>query len=218
MFSDPKVRRTRQYGFIPASSFHVNLVTAVSADAAISTGTAAAFNAGVSTLPFSGNDATAYLAEVSTFGISGFRMDTDGDTARTIFCVPADVNRARPFYLRPVWTTASQTSADTVLWTVKYEKFAAGVALSATVNDTLDTAIAEDTVGTTTAYLLQKTAWGVINQDKLTPGELIILEVAMTTKAVGLTEALVFLGLEYSFEPSKEVNVGTDDALEAPAA
>lgn len=215
-FQDPKVRRPRQIKFVPATAFHSVLTTIVGADGDLAS--KAAFDAGAVTRRYSGRDATAYLAEVSTFGLLGFLMNTDGDSARCFLELPPDLNTKTPVYIRPVWTSASQTSADTVLWTVLWEKFAAAAALSATVNNALDTAIAEDTVGSTTAYILQKTAWGIINADQLEHGVITVLDFAMTTKAVGLSEDIFLLGFELSYEAQKEVNVGTDDALAAPAA
>ena len=210
------VRKPRQTKFIPATRFDSVLVTAVSVDGDLAS--AAAFNAAAMTRRFSANDATAYLSEVSTFGVLGFLMNTNGDTARLFLDLPPDLDVKKPVYVRPVWTTASQTEADTVTWKVFWEKFAAGAALSATVNNALDTVIAEDTVGTTTAYVVQKTAWGIINADQLEHGVLTAIEVEMDAKAAGLSEDLWLLGLEISYEAQKEVNVGTTDNLAAPSA
>ena len=214
-FQDQMVRRPRQTKFFDATTFHSVLTTTVAVDGDLAS--AAAFNAAATTRRYSAQDATAYLAEVSTFGVLGFLMNTDADAVRAFLQLPPDLDTSKPVYIRPVWTTASQTSADTVLWTILWEQFAAGAALSATVNNALDTAIAEDTVGTTTAYVLQKTAWGVINADQLAHGVLTVLSIAMTTKAVGLSEDIWLLGYELSYEAQKEINVGTTDALAAPA-
>lgn len=191
------------------------LTTAVGVDGDLAS--AAAFNAAATTRRYSASDATAYLSEVSTFGVLGFLMNTNGDTARLSIDLPPDLDVKKPVYVRPVWTTASQTEADTVTWIVLWEKFAAGAALSATVNNALDTTIAEDTVGTTTAYVVQKTAWGIINADQLEHGVLTVFEVEMDAKAAGLSEDLWLLGLEISYEAQKEVNVGTTDNLAAPS-
>lgn len=201
-FQDLKVRAPRKYGAISADKFSYILAEGTP-----------------NTRP-TAQGSNAALAEVSTFGILGCLFILAGATVRCLFTLPEGMRRSAPLYLRVVYATAGTTAADTITWKVFYEKFLEGVAISATVNDALDTVIAEDTTGTTTAYAVLKSPWGVINANKFDDNTTtIILEVELDATAIDIagSELTYMLALEYSYEAQKEVNVGTDDALDAPA-
>lgn len=192
-----KVLLAKQFDFIPST------IGIVGADADLAS--KAAFDAGfvATTANFASGDATTQLQEISTFAINGVLMNTNGDVVHTSWDIPDDCDYGKPVYFRVRWTTGSQTSADTVLWKVFYKLISLdNDALTATVDTALNTAIATDTVGSTTAYVLRKTSWGKMNANSVNNiDNTLLLQVEMDTKAVGLSEDLYFHSLEIAYQP-----------------
>ncbi len=145
------------------------------------------------------NGGAAVLGEISTLGITGVEMGTDGDAISTYIHIPKSWDLTHKLGLRVVWTTASVTAADTVDWIVTYDDVAEEAALGA-ISTALDTVIAVDTVGGAVAYTLKFTERGIINGDSIV-GPYLGLKIEQNAKAAGLTEALQCLGLEVNYVP-----------------
>lgn len=192
-----RVLLAKQFDFIPS------VTGAVSVDGDLAS--AAAFNAAftATTVQPGSGDSSVRLQEISTFAVNGVLMNTDGDVVHTSWDIPDDCDYGKPIYFRVRWSTGSQTAADTVLWKVFYKLISLdNDALTATVDTALDTVIAQDTVGSTTAYVLRKTAWGKLNANSVNNlDNTLLLQVAMDTKAAGLSEDLYFHSLEIAYQP-----------------
>lgn len=162
-------------------------------------------------------DTDVVRREVSTLGATGALMNNDGDTVTALWALPSDVDYGKPVYVRVLWATESVTPADTVLWRLFYKLVSLdNDALSATIDTALDTVIATDTVGSTTAGKARATPWGKINANSITSVNCILqLKLEMQTKAVGLAENLYALGLEWSYQPRVK-SVGRGRTLVAP--
>lgn len=162
-------------------------------------------------------DTDVVRREVSSLAATGALMNADGDTVTALWALPSDADYAKPIYVRVLWATESVTAADTVLWRLFYKLVSLdNDALSATINTALDTVIAEDTVGSTTAGKTRITAWGIINGGSITSANCILqLKLEMQTKAVGLAENLYALALEFSYQPRVKT-VGRGRTLVAP--
>ena len=141
------------------------------------------------------------LQEISTLGVRGALMNTNGDTLCASWDLPGDADPGKGIYVRVRWATGSATSADTVTWKVFYKLVSIdNDALSATISTALDTVIGEDTVGSTTAYKLRGSPWGKINRNSITNlGASLELLVEMDAKAAGLSEDLYFHSLEFAY-------------------
>jgi hypothetical protein len=148
-------------------------------------------------------DTDVVRREVSTLGATGALMNADGDTVTALWTLPEDADYAKPVYVRVLWATESVTSADTVLWRLFYKLISLdNSALSATIDTALNTVIATDTVGSTTAGTARATAWGKINPGNITNVNCFLqLKLEMQTKAVGLSENLYALALQFSYQP-----------------
>lgn len=157
--------------------------------------------------------------EVSSLAAIGALMNTDGDTVTTTWTLPGDADPAKDIYVRVLWTSGSQTSADTVLWKVFYKLVSLdNDALSASITTALNTVIATDTVGSSTAYVVRRTSWGVINGASITNvGCILQLLLEMDTKAVGLAEDLYALGIEFAYHRLVKKG-GLGPTLTAPTA
>ena len=144
---------------------------------------------------------TPGVAEVGTTGLAGVLMNTDADAVSWMGRVPRDWDLKHKVGFRVLWATASTEAADTVAWKVTYGAIAAGEALAAPAT-ALSTAIAEDTVDTTTAYVLQRSERGILDGGSIAAADLLVaLGVEMDAKAVGLSEDLFFIGLECDYVP-----------------
>lgn len=146
-------------------------------------------------------DATVIRQDVSTFGATGALMNNNDDAVTALYTVPPDCDVIKPIYVRVLWSSLSQTAADTVLWKVFYKLISLdNDALSATISTPLNTVIGTDTVGSTTAGMTRATDWGVINPGSITNiGCIVQLLLEMDAKAVGLTEDLYALGIEFAY-------------------
>lgn len=144
---------------------------------------------------------TVVQEEISTTGIIGAKMNTNGDTVRDLFYMPDTINFAAPLQFRVIYTTGSSTSSDSVLWKVFYKDIAAGSAIAA--GDTaLSTTIANDNVPAT-AFSPAFTTWGAVNLSGIgrsaTP-HLLSLVIEMDTKTA-ITEDIYCLGYQVSYVP-----------------
>jgi len=183
--------RGKDFDFVPSGI--------VGGDAALAS--KAAFDAGFSALQSGTNDASIRLQEISTLGVSGVLMNTDGDVAHTSWDLPPDFDEGRPCYVRVRWACGSTDTADTVLWKVFYKLISVNNdALSATVNTALDTVIPSDAVPVATAYVLAGTRGGKIDAGSITNGaNTLLLAVEMDTKDTDMSEDLYFHSLQLAY-------------------
>lgn len=150
-----------------------------------------------------GPDATVVVGNVNALGLAGWKMNTDGERIRRL-CQIADVNTAAPVFARVLWTTASTTAADTVLWKVSVKVQTAEDAL--TVSSPTTVSLTDNATASAYEYLVSPgddfVAGTIDNMDTF------VLEVEMDTKAVGLTEDIYFLGVELLYVPVVVADLG----------
>jgi hypothetical protein len=183
--------RAKDFDFLP---FGV-----VSGDAALAT--KAAFDLGFAGLLLGSNDSTVRCQEISTLGVNGALMNTDGDLAHTAWAVPPDFDEGKPCYVRVCWVSGSTDVADTVLWKVTYKLLTVNVtALSATVTTALDTVVPVDTIPLAQAYTVAGTRGGTLNANKVGAAtSTLLLAVEMDTKDTDMSEDLYFYGLQIAY-------------------
>ena len=154
-------------------------------------------------------------AEIGTTGDAGFLVDTAGDMVVTTHMIPSDFDRKFPLKVRVHWSSASTTTADTIDFIVLYSALIPEVTGQITPATALSTAIAQDTVPTTTALTRNRTAWGVINGNTISKyAEDISWLIELDAFAAGLTEAKNILGLELMYTP-RRLYYGDGMAVEA---
>ena len=183
--------RAKDFDFLP---FGV-----VANDAALAS--KAAFDVGFAGLLLGSNDSTVRCQEISTLGVNGVLMNTDGDLAHTSWDVPPDFDEGKPCYVRVRWASGSTDVADTALWKVTYKLLTVNVtALSATVTTALDTVVPVDAVPVATAYTLAGTSGGKINANKIGAAtSTLLLAVEMDTKDTDMSEDLYFHSLQLAY-------------------
>ena len=148
------------------------------------------------------DDGAPVFKEISTLGMMGLLTDTAGDSVSHLMRIPDIWSFEHEIGVRVYWTSGSQTAADTIDWIVLYDLTAEDAALAAAAT-ALDTAIAQDTVGDTTAYMLKRTSRGIINRDSIADTDLFIaFNVEMDAFAAGLGEDKFLLGLEIDYAPT----------------
>jgi hypothetical protein len=152
--------------------------------------------------------------EISTIGLVGLLMDTDGDEINHLMQLPYDFDRDYPMYTRVHFTTGSATAADTIAWLVRFLAITPNVTTLISPATAQATDVASMTV-TGTAYSYQTTSWGKINGGVFTKAnESVAWEVELDTFAVGLTEDKLLLGLELMYTPKRLQGV---DGMAQPA-
>lgn len=174
---------------------------------------------GVSATPAIASPTTTNdLAEINSLGVFGVAMDNADDLIRHLLVLPWDVDYGHPIYVRVHWTSGSATTADTVTWAVtRKSRSPNNDALTATIDTALDTAIAQDTVPAAVAYTLCRTLPGKINANSVRPNEMHEIQLKLTQKAVGLSEALFALGVEFLYVPMLSGKAGTGKTPALPS-
>jgi len=141
------------------------------------------------------------LAEISTSGIVGWRLEATGDLIHDIKPLPWDFDSTQPLYIRVYWSSDSNTTTDDVTILAKYKKLSNGTAAAAG-NTALDTAIPEDRL--IAQYGIMKTGWGKINANKLTAGEMYAWQFNVSATDVTIaSEYIYFIGYELEYTPFK---------------
>jgi hypothetical protein len=141
---------------------------------------------------------------VNSLGMPSYDMSTAGDIVG-LYVDASEVpyiDHEFPIDMRVRWSTGSATAADTITWIILYGTELSESGAASAAGTALDTTIAQDTVGTTTAYTILSTAWGSIAPKTaalLSRGFLISVE--NDAMAAGLTEAVHFLGVEIKYTP-----------------
>ena len=156
------------------------------------------------------------LREVGALGLVGLGYDAVGDVILGYIHIPFDMNPDFPVGFRVNFTTNDSTSgtASFILLTETIKK---DVALTATINDALDTIIP-----LLSAVNTSFNAWsgrGIATSLGLTRKDVedgAILEISLELDAVATSTAaeIVFLGLEMDYVPQKTIGSGSE--LDAP--
>jgi hypothetical protein len=151
------------------------------------------------------------IDEISTFGYSACKMDTDGDVLSTYWLVPHDLDPTYEVGFR-IWWTSAASGTQTVDWTLKTSWKAAGAALAAaSAGAALNTTIAQDAMAST-AYGAMRTERGILNSGFLTrqqveDGAVGLFHVAATDLHTGISAAWL-LGLEIDYVPFRTRGTG----------
>ena len=163
----------------------------------------------------SSDTSAPYSKEISTFGVNGILMMTDGMMVSTDLMAPYDLDVTKNIYARVHWTCGSTDVTDAVLWKCLYRAMVPEVTALAAAGTAFDTVIASDLVPVATAYTINRTSWAKIIGNTLSKKvEHLSFQVEMDTKAAALSEDLFFLGLELRYTP-KRLYRGDGMAVEA---
>ena len=120
------------------------------------------------------------LQEINGLGFWGILFDNDGETAVHSFKAPDHWDYNRPIGVQLEWSSPSTTAADDVLWVAYVKAISVGdeIEIPDTTDDVLDTALASQTIGSTTDFLLRETSRGIINPGRIVRGDRIMVRVA----------------------------------------
>lgn len=209
MIKDQNLYRRWHSLFIPAKDFNSVGLATLSA-LTLAEGTPNTLSAATITLGDQ-DDTGIILAELGTTGFLGLRMNTAGMVVQHLMPAPRHIDFKNDLQARVHWTSGSATTADTIDWKVFYEQLAANGTLTGTINDALNTVIAQDTVAG--AWAWQVTEAGVLTANTILPAStpMLLWQVEMDAKAAGLTEDIMFLGLELAYLPK----ISADDESHA---
>tara|TARA_R100000808_G_scaffold6071_1_gene18191 strand:- start:5599 stop:6219 length:621 start_codon:yes stop_codon:yes gene_type:complete len=143
------------------------------------------------------------LTELSNFGFGTIAVTNTDVVTFLDFITPREMEIAEEIGVRVIWaTTGAVTGSDSVTFTVVYDQVDPGEAIIEPAT-ALDTTIAAQTAGTTTAYLLKRTARGIISKKKFDEtARTGMLSWKITTALTGFSAAEVgILGLEIDYLP-----------------
>lgn len=145
-----------------------------------------------------------YSKEISTFGVNGLLMNTDGMMVNHDMQAPYDIDIAKDIRCRLHWTCGSTDTADTVLWKMLYLAVVPEVTALKVADVAFDTILAQDTVPVATAYTVNQTSWAVIKGGTINPqAEHLVFNIEMDTKDTDMSEDLFLLGLEIAYSPKR---------------
>jgi len=150
--------------------------------------------------------ATADAPEVAVVGSTGINAVVmnpggTGEVVETIWVPSSEIDWEHDVHLRVAYST-DQTTADSVVWKIHYEKLTAPAAIPATVDDALDTVIASDSASTT-ANAFQYSPVGQINALTVTTNDadtLLALQVELDNYG-GSNGAVSFHGVHVAYVP-----------------
>ena len=156
------------------------------------------------------------LREVGALGLVGLGYDATGDVILGYIHIPFDMNPDFPVGFRVNFTT-NDSASGTASFILLTETIKNGVALTATINDALDTII--PLLSAVNTSLNSWTGRGIAKSLGLTRKDVedgAILEISLELNAVATSSAgeIVFLGLEMDYVPQK--TIGTGSELDAP--
>lgn len=212
LYSDHHIEWVPGRIYIPAMNF-----TGMSVNAVNESGST---NNAYGALWASSHTSTPISKEISTFGLNGILMNTDGMMVHTDFQLPFDLDIRRHIYVRLAWSCGSTDTADTVLFKTLYRAIIPESTALAVPDTAFDTTIATDTVPAATAYTVNYTSAAVINGGTLDPrAQHFILHVEMDTKDSDMSEDLFLLGAEMRYTPKRLRGVdGMKHEAQAPTA
>ena len=152
----------------------------------------------------SSHTSAPYSKEISTFGINGLLMNTDGMMVNHDMQAPHDLDVSKTIRCRLHWTCGSSDTADTVLWKMLYLALIPEVTALKVPDVAFDTVLAQDTVPAATAYTINQTSWAVINPGTISAlAEHLAFNIEMDTKDTDMAEDLFLLGLEIAYSPKR---------------
>lgn len=147
---------------------------------------------------------TPKVKEVSTFGVSGLRVNTAGDDVRHMMPVPQDWSRNHPIQVRMIWSSeAAAVGARTITWKFLYKLLIPGTTAIAAPSTALDTVIiAQAPLGT--AFTLERSPAGILQPPGLGYNENahIIFLCENDAFDAAFTENKVFHGVEFEYTPN----------------
>lgn len=160
--------------------------------------------------PITADAGASTVAEIGTSGIGGIKCTATGDIAQDFFPVPVDMDVSKKTYWRVWWTSDTAATTKTFTATMKYKNIGTGTAIAVGAT-ALNTAIASDT--SPGANKLAKTAWGVMNANKLTEGGFV--SVKLQAAGTCATKTLWIIGYEYEYTPLKASKTESRKLVEA---
>jgi PPE-repeat protein len=152
------------------------------------------------------------ILEVGTTGFGVLKCDTNGDGVRTVFPLPRNIDTDQSIAFRVYWLSDSVTTTDSVTWTVKYKPLTVNSSALAAPDTALSTAIAADTVPTSTAGTVNTTELGYLDMNATakasyaTGNVVFALEVLKSASSGFSGKHIYFVGLELAYIP----RIGTD--------
>lgn len=152
----------------------------------------------------SSHTSAPYSKEISSFGVNGILMNTDGMMVNHEMLAPYDLDVRKDIRCRLHWTCGSTDTADTVLWKMLYMALVPEVTALKVADVAFDTILATDTVPVATAYTVNRTSWAVIKGGTISAAaEHLAFNIEMDTKDTDLSEDLFLLGLEIAYSPKR---------------
>jgi hypothetical protein len=196
LYSDYHVEWMPGYLYLPAMKFTGMSVTAINEGGAANDAYGVGWEGSHTGSPTS--------KEISTFGLNGILMNTDGQMVHTDFMIPPDLDPKYHVYLRVVWSCGSTDTADTVLWKSLYRAIIPESTALAVPDTAFNTILVTDTVPAATAYTVNYTAAAVINGGTLDGrAKHMVLHIEMDTKDTDMAEDLFLLGAEIQYTPKR---------------
>jgi hypothetical protein len=138
------------------------------------------------------------VAEVNSSNMGGVLLDTDGSSIAGLIQLPTECDRDNDIGIRVVFSSASTTAADKANWIVLYKALIPETTVVEAAATALNTTIATDTIGDTTAHVLRQSPQGIINGGTL--GDT-VRYLIVDIEADDLDTALTFYGIELEFTP-----------------
>ena len=199
MISSNKIARLRQIDYIPVTQFQ-----GIGTD-------------GTSVLDSMGNGDPLFQ-QVNSLGLTGCLMASAGDDIQHFMRIPTKWDRDNNIYIRFVWQTGSDDTADSITWKFLYGLFTPGVDALVAPATALDTAlVSQDMLGT--VQTLERTATaGVLLGGTIPDADLYMAFLCeMDAFDAGLTQDKLFLGVEFEYttKMGRGNRVGEPDAWEA---
>lgn len=143
--------------------------------------------------------------EVNSLGISGIQIEAAGDDYHWLWRPPAQISTEAPVKIYAIWASSSTDTAEGATWKVLYNQDTFNSGAMAAAATALDTAIADD-MCLGTAYVMQKTAAGLIDSAKIDPAKMmhILCELDAVVGTLNPAADTVFLlGIEIEYLRAK---------------
>lgn len=134
------------------------------------------------------------IDEVNSLGLCGVKIEAAGDDFQWLWDTPFNLATVAPVKVYALWSSSSTDVAEGLTWKIMYAQPTFDSGAMAVPSTVLDTVIAND-MCLGTAYVLQKTAAGLINPAKLDPAKMtqIICECDAAVGTMNLGTDVVFL-------------------------
>jgi hypothetical protein len=171
--------------------------------------------ADVGTGAISGTPALVSLAgtsspfqEINSLGIGGHLVNATGQKFRHLLPIPQDMDLSVPLLFRVLWTTASQTTTDTVTWAGKYKWLSLNNDALAAADTAFDTPMPQQLVPTGGGFCACATKPGIITALQTYGGKgqvngAVVLALEVNCSQFSLTGGVkpYFMGAELAYGP-----------------